>query len=139
MAATEDPVFLQLIGPGGREFRIASPRGHSFKRKTTARFVLAGPDSPETHIAHPELNDPGRPAIDLDAIVGVQIHKRLSPIPNVRGIGELDDRLLIEAARVELTAEGEEAPTRTFVYSGPIWLGLVAGHSIQLSPAPGSR
>lgn len=86
-------------------------------------------------MAHAEFNDPSEPAIDLDAISEVCIRKGLEPIPNVRGVAELDDRLQIMFAEVELMSA--DGTSRSFQREGPIWLGLMSGLWMQLVPADG--
>ncbi len=133
MAASDDPLFLRLQGPQGREFRLEMARGRSLRRATTDVFVLGPPGAADTNVAHPELNDPTHPAIDLAGIEGVQLAKGLDPVPNVRGIGEMDDRLLIESAEVVLL--GADGRTARFRREGPIWLGLVCGLALSLPRA----
>ncbi|HZO10058.1 MAG TPA: hypothetical protein VFC77_11795, partial [Myxococcota bacterium] len=60
------------------------------------------------------------------AITGISVRKGLDPIPNVRALGELDDRLEIAEIAVEIGVRGEPRPLR-FARSGPFWLGLVCG------------
>ena len=133
MAATDDPVFLGLRGPSGREFRIAPARGRALRRKGDERYVFGAPGDPETNVAHAELNDPTHPAVDAARIEGVYLCKRQEPIPNVRGVGELDDRLQLEEAEVEI--EGQDGRSQIYRREGPIWLGLACGLSLDLSPA----
>ena len=92
----------------------------------------------ETNLASPELNDPTVPAIDAARIEGVYLRKGVAPIPNVRAVGELDDRLELRHAEVDIHSEGEEAPRR-FVVEGPIWLGLNAGMMLDLTHTDGDR
>lgn len=134
MAGTDDPVFLRLGGPAGREFRLKRAKGRSFHRGEPMDLVLGDPKARDTNVAHPELNDPSSPGIPLEAVTSVALVKGLEPIPNVRGVGELDDRLLIELAKVTLHAEGEAAPV-VFRREGPIWLGLVSGLFVELARA----
>jgi hypothetical protein len=134
MAGTDDPVFLRLTGPAGREFRLAREHGRSFARGKQSLLVLGGPKSDETNVAHPELNDPATPATDLADITGVCLVKGQEPLPNVRGVGEMDDRLLIERIEVELRGAGG-TPTRRFERTGPVWLGLVCGLCLELAEA----
>lgn len=131
MAATDDPLFLRLGGPAGREFRLALARGHALRRGQESVFVLAAPDAAETNVAHPELNDPAMPAIALASVDSVWLIKRLEPIPNVRGVAEMDDRLLIDEVVVELHGHDAARPVR-FRREGPLWLGLVCGLEIAL-------
>jgi len=134
LAASDDPLFLELHGPVGREFRLALAHGRILRRGADDRFVLAGPDDPDTNVAHPELNDPTYPPLDANGITGVTLRKGLDPIPNVRGRGELDDRLQIVEAEVEIHADEEPKP-RCYLRMGPIWLGLVCGLRVSLPPA----
>jgi hypothetical protein len=57
----------------------------------------------------------------------------MEPLPNVRGFGEMDDRLEIESAEIELHCSTLEAPRR-FRRDGPIWLGIICGSSFELGP-----
>lgn len=134
MAATDDPVFLGVRGPGGREFRLALARGHALRRGREEHFVLAAADDPATNVAHPELNDPTRPALDAEAITGFYLRKGVEPIPNVRGVGEMDDRLEVVAVEIEVTAEGQPKSLR-FARRGPIWLGLLCGVFLEIPSA----
>lgn len=136
MAATDDPIFLGLRGPAGREFRLAAPRGRAWRRGAKEHLVLGGADDPESNVAHPELNDPGAPALPADQVSGVYLRKGLEPIPNVRGIAEMDDRLELEV--VEVTLHLEDGETRRFARRGPVWLGLICGLSVDLAPADGA-
>jgi len=134
MAGTDDPVFLGLRGPAGREFRLALGHGKAFRRKGEERYVIGAPSDGKTNVACPELNDPTTPELDADAITGVYLCKRQEPIPNVRGFGEMDDRLQLDAIDVELVAT---SGSRHFHRSGPLWLGLTCGLSCELAPADG--
>lgn len=134
MAGTDDPVFLGLRGPDGREFRLALGRGKAFRRKGEERYVIGAPGDGETNVASPELNDPTSPPLDVERITGVYLHKRQEPIPNVRGFGEMDDRLQLDAIDVELVGE---ISARRFHRKGPLWLGLACGLSCELAPADG--
>jgi hypothetical protein len=134
MAASDDPLFLGLRGPGGREFRLASTQGRPLRRGSEDVFVLAAPGDPDANVANPELNDPSSGAIGLGAVQGVYLRKGLDPIPNVRGHGERDDRVQLVSAEVELHGPGAPKPRR-FVGRGPIWLGLVCGMHWDLEPA----
>lgn len=131
MAGTDDPLFLELIGPGGREFRLAPTKGKAFRRGSHDEFVLAGPDDPGTNVAHPELNDPTAPPLDATLITGACLRKGTEPIPNVRGFGEMDDRIQLLEAAVDLHIEGEPE-VRHFERLGPVWLGLVCGQRLNL-------
>ena len=95
--------------------------------------MFGQPDSPDTNVAHPELNDPTMPALDLRGIHSVRLVKGLEPLPNVRGLGEMDDRLLIEEIEVTIHAKGQEP--RRFYREGPHWLGLICGMVLELAPA----
>jgi hypothetical protein len=134
LAGTDDPIFLGLRGPHGREFRLEPSRGKGWRRGTEERFVLAGESDPETNVARPELNDPATPAIDAAGVTGVYLRKGLEPIPNVRGLGEMDDRIQLESVSVELHADGRPAPLR-FARREPVWLGLVCGMKVDVPPA----
>lgn len=137
MAASDDPVFLGLRGPQGREFRLAPVKGKGWRRGEKHCFVLAGPAEPDTNVERPELNDPAAPPIDLAGVEGVYLRKGLDPIPNVRGHGELDDRIQVEWIEAALHGAGDAPPLR-FARRGPFWLGLVCGLFIQLAPAEGA-
>jgi len=133
MAATDDPLFLELLGPGGREFRLEPAHGKAFRRGAQDEFVLGGPDDPATNVAHAELNDPAVPALDASRVVGICLRKGMEPIPNVRGFGEMDDRLQLLEAVVEVHVDGEPEPRR-WERTGPVWLGLVCGQRLPLQP-----
>lgn len=133
LAATDDPLFLELLGPGGREFRLQVARGPVLRRGSQDRFVLGAKSDPETNVANPELNDPTAPALDASAVIGIVLRKGLDPIPNVRGHGELDDRLQVLSVEVELHVDGEAEPRR-WSRSGDFWLGLVSGLRLPLAP-----
>lgn len=137
LAASDDPVFLGLRGPQGREFRLAPAKGKAWRRGEKQTFVLGGPGDPDTNVERPELNDPAAPPIDLLGVEGVYVRKGLDPIPNVRGHGELDDRIQMEWIEVELHGPGGGEPLR-FARRGPFWLGLVCGLFIQLAPLEGA-
>lgn len=130
MAATDDPVFLGLRGPEGREFRIALARGKSLRRKGEERYVFGPPGDGETNVADAALNDPTNPELDVGQIEGVYLIKRLDAFPNVRGMGELDDRLQLETSVVRLDCA--DGTVRRFARGGPIWLGLACGLSFEL-------
>ena len=131
MAASDDPLFLRLLGPAGRELRLQLAKGKSLRRGRQDLYVLGSPDDPKTNVAHPGLNDPSAPALDLEGINGVQLVKGLEPIPNVRGVGEMDDRLLIDEAEVIVHAAG--GARACFRRRGPFWLGLVCGLCLDLA------
>jgi len=126
LSATDDPVFLGLRGSAGREFRLALHKGKTLRRGSEDRFVLGSPDDPETNVAHPDLNDPTQPALDADEITSAFIRKGFDPIPNVRAMGEMDDRLEVLEAEIDFFVSGQSEPVRHF-RAGPLWLGLVAG------------
>lgn len=128
LAASDDPFFLGLTGPSGREFRLLLAHGKSLRRKAEDRYLLGGS---ETNVEHPELNDPTAPPLDADSIHGAYLRKGLDPIPNVRAVGELDDRLELTDALVTLhCADGTSVH---FGRGGPVWLGLVTGMQIELA------
>ena len=131
MAASDDPLYLGLHGPFGREFRLELKKGHARRRGHEDLYVLGEPEDPETNVEHPELNDPSVPPIDAATVTGVYLRKGFDPIPNVRGIGEMDDRIEITDAEVEIESEGTLKAVR-FNRSGPVWLGLVAGVRFEL-------
>ncbi|MEE8581930.1 MAG: hypothetical protein V3T33_10110 [Myxococcota bacterium] len=131
MSGTDDPVFLRLLGPSGREFRLDLARGRSLRRGAEEVFVLGSPDAADTNVAHPKFNDPTSPPLDLRGIERVVLYKGMEPLPNVRGLGEMDDRLEVEEVEIELHAANQPKPTR-FYRRGPIWLGLICGHSLEL-------
>jgi hypothetical protein len=132
MGGTDDPVYLRLSGPAGREFRLKLARGRSFQRGKVSSLVLGGSEDSETNIAHPELNDPSRPALAIGEVERVLLVKGMEPIPNVRGVGELDDRLLIDSAEVSIEPDDGGEP-RSFRRDGPFWLGMVSGMSLELA------
>jgi hypothetical protein len=132
MAGTDDPVFLGLRGASGREFRLGLAKGKALRRKGEEEYVFGPAGDAETNVAHAELNDPTRPPLDVDTVTGVYLRKRQEPIPNVRGIGELDDRVQLESVEVELVGE---ARTHRWRRDGPFWLGLACGLSFDLAPA----
>jgi len=134
MAATDDPVFLGLRGPTGREFRLALAHGKSLRRKGDERYVFGPPGGAEVNVAHREWNDPSTPPLDARHVTGVYLRKRQEPIPNVRGVAELDDRLQVERVEVQIESHGG---IRTFHRQGPIWLGLACGQSFDLMAADG--
>lgn len=136
LAASDDPLFLGIAGPCGREFRIELARGRSLRRGAEDRFVLASPKDAATNVKHAELNDPTAPTLDAEAIEGVYLRKGTDPIPNVRAVGELDDRLEILGVAVEIHSEGR--PALHFSRRGPIWLGLAAGLRFDLARLPGA-
>ena len=131
MAATDDPLFLELLGGNGREFRLALNRGKSLRRGQEEHYVLGDPEDAETNLANPELNDPTAPPIDARGITGVRIRKGQEPVPNVRAFGEMDDRLELTEVEVVIHTDNGAAPLR-FARSGSVWLGLICGQSIQI-------
>ena len=137
MAASDDPLFLGIRGPCGREFRLQPAHGSALRRGSEDRFVIGAADDPATNIAHPELNDPTSPPLDADSVTGVYLRKSQEPIPNVRAFGEMDDRLEIAEAEIEMSSEGRPKAVR-FTRRGPIWLGLVSGLLFEI-PRSDSR
>jgi len=131
LAASDDPLFLSLRGPSGREFRLALKHGRSLRRGAEDHFVLGPPDDPETNVAHAELNDPTSPPLDASQITGVFLRKGFEPIPNVRAVGEMDDRLEIVEAEVEIAVAGRPKPIR-HQRRGPVWLGLICGLRLEI-------
>ncbi len=131
MSGTDDPLFLGLRGSEGREFRLKLTGGGSLSRGQQGHFVLGAADDPATNVEQPELNDPTRPTLDANAISAVYLRKGLEPIPNVRGIGEMDDRLELETVAVEISVANEPEPRR-FARRGPIWLGLACGLLLEI-------
>ena len=138
MAASDDPLFVGLGGPAGREFRLDLAKGRSRRRGAEDVYVLGAPDDPDTNVAHPELNDPTSPALSADRASSVYLRKGTEPIPNVRGVGEMDDRIEIASVEVEIQAEGQPKAIR-FERGGPIWLGLVCGLRLELSRVDEAR
>jgi hypothetical protein len=134
MAATDDPVFLGLRGAAGREFRLQLARGAAFARGAESHFVLAAADGADVNVAHAELNGPTSPALCADAIDACYLRKDSEPIPNVRGFGEMDDRVQIVRVEVAVHAAGLAEPKR-FVREGPFWLGLVSGSVLEVPTA----
>jgi hypothetical protein len=136
LAASDDPLFLGVEGSCGREFRLELAQGRSLRRGAEDCFVLGSPQDAETNVKHPKLNDPTSPALDLEAVEGIYLRKGTDPIPNVRAVGELDDRLEILGVAVEIHSAGR--PTQHFARRGPIWLGLAAGLRFDLARLPGT-
>ena len=133
MAASDDPVFLGLRGGCGREFRLRLAKGRSLRRGHEDHFVMGQPEDRATNVDHPELNDPTTPPLDAALIASVYIRKGFEPVPNVRAVAEMDDRLEILESQVEIEVEGGAEPLR-FRRQGPLWLGLVSGLRIELPP-----
>ena len=131
MAGSDDPVFLRLTGPAGRDFRLQLAKGRSLRRGAEDVYVLAPGSDPESNVSHPDLNDPTVPPLRAAGIEGVVLLKAMEPIPNVRGVGELDDRLEIMEVEVQIHAAGGAEPVR-YRREGPIWLGLISGLSLEL-------
>ena len=134
MSGSDDPLFLRLKGPSGRDFRLHPAKGRGLRRGAEDVYVLAARQDPEVNVSHPEFNDPTQPPIRASGVEGVVLLKAMEPIPNVRGVGELDDRLQLLEVEVELHVSGQAEPTR-FTRSGPIWLGLLSGLSLELERA----
>jgi hypothetical protein len=137
MSGTDDPLFLGLRGTAGREFRLQLAGDGSLRRGREGRVVFGAPEDPATNAEMPELNDPTRPTLAADGISGVYLRKGLEPIPNVRGLGEMDDRLEVEAVEVEINVADEPKPRR-FARRGPIWLGLVCGLLLEIPSIDGA-
>ena len=136
MAATDDPMFLRFEGPSGREFRLAPSRGKGFRRGASETYVLAAADDPETNVAHAELNDPAASPLPAASLARVLLRKSMEPIPNVRGLGEMDDRVQIETISVEIETAGSSEKIR-WERKGPCWLGLVCGLVVDLERVAG--
>lgn len=132
MAASDDPIFFGLRGPYGREFRLRLKKGKILRKGKQDHFILGSPHDDQTNLEQAELNDPTEPAIDAESITSVYIRKGFEPIPNVRAIAEMDDRVLIEVAEVDVIAEGR---TLRFFRTGPIWMGLAAGLIFEIPRA----
>lgn len=130
LAASDDPMFLGLRGPNGREFRLQHAKGKSWRRGAAETYVLGGPAA---NVAHPELNDPATPPIELEAVQRAYLRKGLEPIPNVRGHGEMDDRLGLD--RVDVEVHGSDGRVLRFARHGELWLGLICGMFLDLPPA----
>lgn len=131
MSGTDDPVFLGIRGPGGREFRLRYAHGHDFQRGREDHFVFAGARDPATNVDHPEFNDPTEPALDAAAVTACYLRKGSEPLPNVRGFGEMDDRLEVEWVEVDLSIDAPPGTIR-FERRGPLWLGLISGGHIEI-------
>jgi hypothetical protein len=61
----------------------------------------------------------------------VRIWRTSSLVPNVRGLGEMDDRLELDEVEVEIHADGRAHALR-FLRTGPLWLGLVCGLQLEI-------
>jgi len=133
MAGSDDPLFLGIEGPDGREFRILFARGASLRRGAEDHYGLGPPDDADTNVANPGFNDPTSPPIDAARIRGAYLRKGFEPIPNVRGVGEMDDRLEVLEVDLDVYAAGRAKPLR-FQRRGPLWLGLVSGLRLDLAP-----
>jgi hypothetical protein len=131
LSASDDPVYIGLHGPMGREFRLALVRGSYLRRGREDLFRFGRADDSTVNVANPELNDPTEPPIEADAITGVYLRKGQDPIPNVRAVGELDDRLEVAEIEVEIRVQGEPVSLR-FSRAGPIWLELVYDLCLEL-------
>ena len=83
MAASDDPLFLGLRGPSGREFRLEFKRGRSRRRGKEDVYILGTPDDPDINVAHPEFNDPNVPPIDATTIHSIYLRKGFEPIHTV--------------------------------------------------------
>jgi hypothetical protein len=134
MAATDDPLFLGLRGPAGREFRLLLATGRALRRGAEDHFVIGAPDDPATNLEHPDLNDPTSPPLAARDVTGLYLRKGFEPIPNVRGRGEMDDRIEVAAVEVEIAVEGQPKALR-FARQGPLWLGLAAGLEMEIPRA----
>ena len=84
------------------------------------------------------LDDPTRPPIDAERITSAYLRKGFEPIPNVRAMGEMDDRLEVDWVEVEIDAENEPKAA-LFIRHGPIWLGLVCGCRFEIPRAVENR
>ena len=83
-------------------------------------------------VAWEALERAGLPPHSLnESITGVYLRKGLDPIPNVRGVGEMDDRLEVGEVEVEIEVDGEPKARRYF-REGSIWLGLVCGLRVEV-------
>ena len=131
MAGSDDPVFLGIHGAEGREFRIRFARGPSLRRGAEDHYGLGPAEDADTNIANPTLNDPSSPPIDAARIQSVYLRKGFEPIPNVRGMGEMDDRLEVIEVELSVYAAGRAKPLR-YLRRGPLWLGLVSGLRLDL-------
>ena len=98
-----------------------------------AQVAVASPTPPDPRpgTAAKLLNDPTQPALDADRINEVFIRKGFDPIPNVRAVGEMDDRVGVLEAELEFFVTGQSKPIRYF-RAGPLWLGLVCGLRFEM-------
>ncbi len=131
MAGSDDPLFLGLQGPEGREFRVRFARGPSLRRGAEDLYGFGPPEDADTNVANPAFNDPTAPPIDAERIQTVYLRKGFEPIPNVRGMGEMDDRLEVVEAELSVHVGGRPKAIR-FLRRGPLWLGLVSGLRLDL-------
>lgn len=137
MAASDDPIFLGIRGGCGREFRLQLGKGRSLRRGHEDHYVLGPADDKTTNIQHAEFNDPTAPPLDADSVTSLYLRKGFEPIPNVRAMGEMDDRLEVLEAEGEIEVEGRAEPLR-FHRRGPLWLGLVSGLRLELPRVGGA-
>ncbi|HEY8156855.1 MAG TPA: hypothetical protein VII72_22205 [Myxococcota bacterium] len=131
MAGSDDPLFLGFHGQDGREFRIRFASGASLRRGAEEHYRLGPAGDADTNVANAEFNDPTSPPIDAARIQSVYLRKGFEPVPNVRGFGEMDDRLEVVEVELELHAAGRAKPLR-FLRRGPLWLGLLSGLRLDL-------
>ena len=131
MAGSDDPLFLGIHGAEGREFRIRFARGPCLRRGAEEHYGLGPPDDADTNVANPAFNDPTSPPIDAARIQSVYLRKGFEPVPNVRGVGEMDDRLEVIEVELSVHAAGRAKPIR-YLRRGPLWLGLVSGLRLDL-------
>ena len=131
MAGSDDPLFLGIHGAEGREFRIRFARGPCLRRGAEEHYGLGPPDDADTNVANPAFNDPTSPPIDAARIQSVYLRKGFEPVPNVRGVGEMDDRLEVIEVELSVHAAGRAKPLR-YLRRGPHWLGLVSGLRLDL-------
>ena len=93
--------------------------------------MFGAPDDPETNVAHAELNDPTSPTAGRRRIISIFLRKGFEPIPNVRAVAEMDDRLEIVEVEVETHVAGRPKPLRHH-RRGPFWLGLICGLRLEI-------
>ena len=101
-----------------------------------SRSLRLPPEDPETNVAHPDLNDPSSAPLPAAALSRVVLHKDMEPIPNVRGLGEMDDRVQITTVSVEIHTQGSPEAIR-WERNGTFWLGLVCGLAVDLERVAG--